>query len=381
MCRFRVAPVFNRVKRTIPKMNYLARQKKLAMAARNGGLDGLLITHLPNIFYLCGFTGTAGVLLLQVSERSHKMTFYTDGRYTQQANAEVQGAKVVVGKRSAFVEGHEGALKARIKTLGFEAEQLSYIAYKQLGQALRGKTSLKPVIGMVEQLRLVKDAEEIGQIRASVLLAASLFQTALSVIKPGVAETQVAGELELQARRAGAEKMSFDTIVAAGPRSALPHGRASTQPIPNQGFIILDYGVILAGYCSDMTRTVHVGAVSRVHRRMYDAVREAQLTSIGALAPGVETGEVDRAGREVLKKAGFDAFFTHSTGHGVGIEVHEQPRLAKSQTQKLVPGMVVTIEPGIYIPEEGGVRIEDMVLITETGHEVLTPTTKDLITL
>ena len=233
----------------------------------------------------------------------------------------------------------------------------------------------------MEQLRLIKDADEISQIRASVLLAASLFQTALSVIKPGVAEAQVAGELELQARRAGAEKMSFDTIVAAGPRSALPHGRASAQAIPPQGFIILDYGVILAGYCSDMTRTVHAGPVSRVHRRMYEAVREAQLASIGAVRPGAETGEVDRAGREVLKKAGFDAYFTHSTGHGVGIEVHEPPRLARGQTQKLAPGMVVTIEPGIYIPEEGGVRIEDMVLVTETGHEVLTPTTKDLITL
>jgi Xaa-Pro aminopeptidase len=374
MCRCRDASI-------APQMNYIARQKKLAAAARNSGLDGLLITHLPNVLYLCGFTGTAGVLLLQVGERSHKMTFYTDGRYTQQANEEVRAAKVVVGKRSAFVEGYEGVLKARIKTLGFEAEQLSYMAYKQLGQALRGKSTLKPVAGMVEQLRLIKDADEISQIRASVLLAASLFQTALSVIKPGIAETQVAGELELQARRAGAEKMSFDTIVAAGTRSALPHGRASAQPIPNQGFIILDYGVILAGYCSDMTRTVHVGAVSKTHRRMYDAVREAQLASINALRPGVETGEVDRAGREVLKKAGFDAFFTHSTGHGVGIEVHEQPRLAKSQTQKLAPGMVVTIEPGVYIPEEGGVRIEDMVLITETGHEILTPTTKDLITL
>jgi Xaa-Pro aminopeptidase len=362
-------------------MNYLARQKKLAAAVRKGGLDALLITHLPNVLYLCGFTGTAGVLLLQTSERSHKLTFFTDGRYTQQANAEVQSAKVIVGKRSAFVEGYERAIKARVKCLGFEAEQLSYVAYKQLGQALRGKSSLKPTIGMVEQLRLIKDADEISQIRASVLLAASLFQTALSVIKPGVAETQVAGELELQARRAGAEKMSFDTIVAAGPRSALPHGRASTQAIPNQGFIILDYGVILAGYCSDMTRTVHAGPVSRVHRRMYDAVREAQLASIGAVRPGVETGEVDRAGRDVLKKAGFDAFFTHSTGHGVGIEVHEQPRLARGQTQKLAPGMVITIEPGIYIPDEGGVRIEDMVLVTETGHEVLTPTTKDLITL
>jgi Xaa-Pro aminopeptidase len=361
-------------------MNYIARQKQLAALLRRAGCNALLITHLPNVRYLCGFTGTAGVLLFQVSDRSHRVTFYTDGRYSQQAHEEVQSARVVVGKRAAFVEASEGAQKAKIKTLGFEADQLSYSAYKQLGQMVRG-SRLKPAAGLVEQLRLIKDGDEISQIRASVLLAASLFQTALSVIKPGVAETQVAGELELQARRAGAEKMSFDTIVAAGPRSALPHGRASSQPIPAQGFIILDYGVILAGYCSDMTRTVHAGPVSRAHRRMYEAVRQAQLASIAAVRPGVETGEVDRAGREVLKRAGFDAFFTHSTGHGVGIEVHEPPRLARGQTQKLVPGMVVTIEPGIYIPEEGGVRIEDMVLVTESGHEVLTPTTKDLITL
>src|SRR4029077_14748807 len=295
-------------------MNYSARQKKLAAALRRSGLETLLVTHLPNVRYLCGFTGTAGVLLLQVNGRgAHKATFYTDGRYTQQAHEEVQGAKVVIGKRAAFVEACEGAHKAKIGVLGFEAEHLSFSAYKQLGQLIRGKTRLKPATGVVEELRLIKDADEIGQIRASVLLGASLFQTALSVIKPGVSETQVAGELELQARRAGAEKMSFDTIVAAGPRSALPHGRASAQTIPAQGFIIMDYGVILAGYCSDMTRTVHAGPVSRAHRRMYEAVREAQLASIGAVWPGAATGEVDHAGREVLKKAGVEAFFTHST--------------------------------------------------------------------
>jgi Xaa-Pro aminopeptidase len=362
-------------------MNYIARQAKLAATLRREGLDALLVTHLPNVRYLCGFTGTAGALLLQTGARSPKTTFYTDGRYDQQAHEEVQGARVVIGKRAAFAEACEGAYKAKIGVLGFEAEHLSFSAYKQLAESVRGKAKLKPAIGLIEEQRVIKDAEEISQIRASVLLAASLFQTALSVIKPGVAEAQIAGELELQARRAGAEKMSFDTIVAAGARSALPHGRASAQAVPGEGFIILDYGVILAGYCSDMTRTVHVGPVSRAHRRMYNAVREAQLASIKAVRPGVETGEVDRAGRDVLKKAGFDTFFTHSTGHGVGIEVHEPPRLGKGQTQKLAPGMVVTIEPGIYIPEEGGVRIEDMVLVTETGHEVLTPTTKDLITL
>ena len=213
------------------------------------------------------------------------------------------------------------------------------------------------------------------------LLAASLFQTALNAIRPGIPESFVAGELELQARRAGAEGMSFDTIVAAGPRSALPHGRASAQAIPGLGFIILDYGVILAGYCSDMTRTVHVGRASEAHRRIYHAVHEAQLASIEAVRPGVQAGEVDKAGRTLLKKAGYGAYFTHSTGHGVGIEVHERPRLAKGQTQKLAPGMVITIEPGIYIPGEGGVRIEDMVLVTESGHQVLTPTTKDLLEL
>ena len=362
-------------------MNYLARQNKLGSTLRKSRLDGLLVTHLPNVRYLCGFIGTAGALLLQTGARSHKATFFTDGRYTQQAHKEVQSAKVVIGKRTAFVEACEGVRKAKLGMLGFEAGHLTFSEYKQLGQIVRGKTRLKPTNGLVEELRLIKDPEEISQIRASVLLAASLFQTALSVIKPGVAEAQIAGELELQARRAGAEKMSFDTIVAAGARSALPHGRASAQPVPGEGFIILDYGVILAGYCSDMTRTVHVGAVSRAHRRMYNAVREAQLASIKAVRPGVEVGEVDHAGREVLKKAGFDAYFTHSTGHGVGIEVHEPPRLARGQTQKLMPGMAITIEPGIYIPEEGGVRIEDMVLVTETGHEVLTPTTKELITL
>jgi Xaa-Pro aminopeptidase len=362
-------------------MNYAARQKRLATTLRESGFDALLVTHLPNVRYLCGFSGTAGALLLIAGARSHKAIFYTDGRYDQQAHEEVQQARVVIGKRAAFSEACEGAQKARIGVLGFEAEHLSYLAYKQLAQTVRGKSRLKPAAGLIEELRVIKDQSEIGQIRAAVLLGSSLFQTALSVIKPGATENQIAGELELQARRAGAEKMSFDTIVAAGPRSALPHGRASAQTVPAEGFIILDYGVILGGYCSDMTRTVHAGPVSKKHRSMYNAVREAQLASIAAVQPGVEAGEVDRAGRELLKKAGFHAYFTHSTGHGVGIEVHEPPRVARGQTQKLAPGMVITIEPGIYIPEEGGVRIEDMVLVTETGHEVLTPTTKDLITL
>jgi Xaa-Pro aminopeptidase len=360
-------------------MYYLARQKKLAVELQRSGAEALLITHLPNIRYLCGFTGTAGVLLFHIGGSSPKMVFFTDGRYTQQAAEQVQHAKIVITKKPALVQACEWVEKSKIGTLGVEAEHLSYAAYKQVRQLLPGKTKLKAARGKIEQLRTIKDHDEIEQIRAAVLMAASLFPTALTSIQPGVPETLIAGELELQARRAGAEKMSFDTIVAAGSRSALPHGRASTQPVPESGFIILDYGVILAGYCSDMTRTVHVGQASPAHRRMYEAVKEAQLASIEMVRPGMEAGAVDKAGRQVLKKAGYEAYFTHSTGHGVGIEVHESPRLAKDQTQKLVPGMIVTIEPGIYIAGDGGVRIEDMVLVTESGHEVLTPTTKDLI--
>jgi Xaa-Pro aminopeptidase len=362
-------------------MDYLARQRQLTASLREIGSAALLVTHLPNIRYLCGFTGSAGVLLVTAGARAARLTFFTDGRYTQQAAEEVTGARVVIAKKSALLEACDAAVKARVKTLGFEAEQLQYVTFQHVSHAVKGKLKLKPTTGLVEQLRMIKDADEIEHIRAAVLLGSSLFETALAAIHPGVAETAVAGELEFQARRAGAEKMSFDTIVASGSRSALPHGRASGQAIPDSGFIILDYGVILAGYCSDMTRTVHVGRVSGSHQRMYEAVKDAQLASIEAVRPGVEAAKVDQAGRDVLKKAGYDGYFIHSTGHGVGIEIHEQPRIAKGQTAPLEPGMVITIEPGIYIPDDGGVRIEDMVLVTATGHEVLTPTDKSLITL
>jgi Xaa-Pro aminopeptidase len=203
----------------------------------------------------------------------------------------------------------------------------------------------------------------------------------LKTIRPGVLETAVAARLEYAARQAGAGGMAFDTIVAAGPRSALPHGRASVTPIPRHGFVVLDFGVILAGYCSDMTRTVAVGRPSVNEKAWYDGVLEAQLAGIAAVRPGVTAGEVDGASRKVLKRNKLGRYFTHSTGHGVGLEIHESPRLASGETTVLEPGMVLTIEPGVYIPGEGGVRIEDMVLVTKTGCEVLTPTTKELITI
>jgi len=362
-------------------MNYLARQKKLADRMRLFGLDGMLVTHLPNVRYLCGFTGSSGYLAIRAGASSLKAVFCSDGRYVVQAKEEVEGAKIVISRKPALLEACQWVTRSGIRVLGFEAEHLSYEIYRHLVRTFRGHTRLKPATGLIEQLRTTKDPEEIEQMRAAALLGASLFPTALATIAAGVPEAVVAGEMELQARRAGAEKMSFGTIVAAGVRSALPHGTASSHAIPDSGFVILDYGVILAGYCSDMTRTVHLGRAPAARRRMYKAVLEAQLASVAAVGPGVETGAVDKAGRQVLKKAGFEAYFTHSTGHGVGMEVHEPPRLARGQKQKLEPGMVVTVEPGIYIPGQGGVRIEDMVLVTETGKEILTPTSRDLIEL
>jgi len=210
-----------------------------------------------------------------------------------------------------------------------------------------------------------------------------LFDRTIEVLRPGVKETEVAAEMEFAARRAGAEEMSFSTIIAAGARSALPHGRASNQAIPRGGFVVCDFGVILSGYCSDQTRTVWVsatsGAVPEDARHAYEAVRESQQAAIGAVRPGIAVGEVDEAARKVLRKAGLGRYFTHSTGHGVGLEIHEVPRVAAGQKEILQPGMVITIEPGVYFPGKWGVRIEDMVTVTASGCDVLTPTSKDFL--
>ena len=252
---------------------------------------------------------------------------------------------------------------------------------RRLARLLRPDFRLRETRGLVERARMVKDADEIARLRAAAVLGASLFERALEVIRPGVKENEVAAEMEYAARRAGAEEMSFPTIIAAGKRSALPHGRASTAAIPSRGFVVCDFGVILSGYCSDRTRTVHVGRATGEARRRYEAVREAQAVAVETVRAGVNVGEVDQAARNVLRNKGLARHFTHSTGHGVGLEIHEPPRIASGQTEILRPGMVITLEPGVYIAGSGGVRIEDMVVVTEQGCEVLAPASKELITI
>ena len=360
---------------TVP-YDYRARQKLAEETLDSHRAEGLLVTHLPNVRYLCGFTGSAGALLIARGKRF----FLTDGRYREQAGSEVQNAKIVI-TRLALLDGvAEQVKKLRLRSLAIESDHMTVAARDRLARQVGG-AKLRSVNGLVEKLRLIKDAAELQAIRNAVQLACGLFDDMVSGIRPGVAETDISAELEYSARRAGADGMSFETIVASGTRSALPHGRASSQPVSSSGFVVLDFGVILAGYCSDMTRTVHVGKPSSQAREMYESLREAQQAAREAVRPGVTAGEVDLAARSLLRKAGYGRFFTHSTGHGVGLEIHEAPRVARGQSDVLEPGMVITIEPGIYMPGQGGARIEDMVAVTDTGHELLTSTRRELITL
>jgi Xaa-Pro aminopeptidase len=357
------------------RMDYSGRQKNFQQTLLDEELDGFVVTHGANLRYLCGYTGSNGLLLFLAGRR----LFFTDGRYTEQAREEVTGARVVIAKGSLLTEAAKVISKMRSAAIGFESDLTTVATAVQMKQVVHRQIEWKPTSGLVMRQRMIKDADELKLIRHAVRLGAKVYEQALKAIRPGVREVEVAGKLEFAARQAGADGMSFDTIVAAGKRGALPHGRASTQAIPRRGFVVIDSGVILRGYCSDMTRTVHVGSAGRVERNWYEAVLEAELVGIAAVRPGVTAGEVDEAARSVLRKAKLDRYFTHSTGHGVGLEIHEPPRLGKMQAEKLVAGMVVTIEPGIYVPGKGGIRIEDMVVVTGNGCEVLTPVTKNLI--
>jgi Xaa-Pro aminopeptidase len=362
-------------------MDHKARQRRQQSALAAHRFDALLVTHPSNVRYLCGFTGSAGAIV--ISQR--KSAFFTDGRYNEQARAEVEGSRIVVARKSPLASAAEwlvgNAKKLGVKTLGVEAEHLTVAERSWLAKALPSGLRLRAAPPLVEQARMIKDAEEIERLRTAVLLGARLFDVIVKAIRPGVKETEVAAELEYAARRAGADGMSFDTIIASGTRSALPHGRASEAAIPANGFVVCDFGVILAGYCSDMTRTVHVGQPNAEMRRVYATVRDAQQAALETVKAGVSAGEVDQSARKVLQKKGLARHFTHSTGHGVGLEIHEAPRLAAGQKEVLQPGMVVTIEPGVYIPGVGGVRIEDMVVVTDNGCQILTPTGKELITI
>jgi Xaa-Pro aminopeptidase len=363
-------------------MDYVGRQERLQESLSKHRLDAILLTHLPNIRYLCGFTGSAGSLLVGAAGS----VFFTDSRYTQQAKSEVRAGRTVIAKKGPLAAAAEWLTRRarnnrspKTFLVGIEGQHMTVVERRTLAAAQPRHVRIREAPPLVEQARMVKDTDEIAAIHAAVALGAGLFGHALEVTRPGVREVEVAAELEYAARKSGAEGMSFETIIASGARSALPHGRASEARIVTGGFVVCDFGVILHGYCSDRTRTVYVGNATAEARRIYDAVLASQLEAIHAVRPGVKVGQVDGAARKTLQKKGLAKYFTHSTGHGVGLEIHEAPRVAKGQQEVLRPGMVITIEPAVYLPGQWGVRIEDMVVVTEQGCDVLTPTQKELI--
>ncbi|MGH9617513.1 MAG: M24 family metallopeptidase [Acidobacteriaceae bacterium] len=369
----------------------MVRLKKLSAALRsaNPSADAMLITHPIDVRYLTGFTGSNAALVVpqqpaRKARRPGKPVLFTDGRYIQQARQETKYAGVTIAQGPVLREACIWMRDAGIRRCAFDAEHTTVATLEMIRQWIPGNQRrgfFLPVPPLIAGLREIKDAEEIVRLRAAANLGCRLFDNLLTHIESGKREIEIAAQLEFAARMAGAEGMSFETIVASGARSALPHGHATEQRIPRHGFVVLDFGVLLGGYCSDMTRTVHVGRATTAERDAYDAVLEAQLAAVAAVRPGVQCGEVDEAARSVLRRAKLANFFTHSTGHGVGLEIHENPRIAHKQQQKLAAGMAITIEPGVYLPGRFGVRIEDMVLVTRSGAEILTPATKAWIEL
>lgn len=363
-------------------MDHSRRIVALRRKLRRAGLSGLLVTHLPDVRYLCGFTGSSAALA--VTRRAARL--FTDGRYIAQAAAEVSAAEVeIVSGGPAVAAVQWLAAQPAAEFAGFDPAWTTVAELQRLKAALPSKlrrSFLSPLPApLVEGLRLIKDDDELAIMREAALIGCALFDHVLGMIRPGMSEIDVAAELEHEARRRGAEAMSFETIVASGVRSALPHGRATSGRLPRRGFLTLDFGIIHHGYCSDMTRTVYLGTPRPNERSAYQAVLEAQESAVAAVAAGVRCGEVDEAARSVLRNAGLAEAFSHSTGHGVGLEIHEPPRIGAGQSTRLQAGMVITIEPGVYLQGQFGIRIEDMVAVTRNGGQVLTPSPKALIEL
>jgi Xaa-Pro aminopeptidase len=348
--------------------------------------DALLVTHLPNIRCLCGFTGSAAILLV---EQTH-VTLFTDSRYTLQARQEVHNAATVIAS-NGLLRALGEALKARRGTirLAFSPAQLT-VANKDALQLATG-TRLRWLAApdLIERLRAVKDAAEIALMRQSARLISDVWTDAVRNVKPGLSELAVAAEIERGMKLKGASGPSFETIVASGPRSAWPHARPTPKLLRKNELVVLDQGAILRDYCSDMTRTVFLGrssvgaraGVRNKVRSLYAAVLEAQEAAIAAIRPGISAASVDAAARKVFKRLGLDRYFTHSTGHGLGLEIHEMPRLGRAEETLLEAGMVVTVEPGVYIERFGGIRIEDEVLVTSRGAEVLTSASREFLEL
>lgn len=337
-------------------------------------LEALFVTGPHNRRYLSGFTGSAGYLLITAD----KAYLLTDFRYMTQAPEQAKHFEVVEHEPKVMATVKKLLNQLGVAELGFEQQHVTYASYASYAADL-GSIQFVPAEPLVEQLRMVKDASELAVMREAAELADRTFAHVLTTLKPGITENDVALTIEFYMRQHGATSVSFETIVASGERSALPHGKASERVLQSGEFVKLDFGAYYKGYCSDITRTVMLGKPTDKHRAIYEIVLEAQQTCLANVRPGMTGKEADALAREVIKKHGYAEYFGHGTGHGLGMEVHEAPRLSLQGDTVLVPGMTVTVEPGIYLPGFGGVRIEDDIVMTDRGAERLTHSTKDFI--
>jgi len=354
---------------------HAGRIKRVRQSLESVGANALLETHLPNVYYLSGFSGDAGALLLEPSSA----TLFTDGRFTVQAKKEVSGIRIQIHRGSLIGAAGEYLCRKRKMRVAISPSRVTLAAWDLLKKEAGTGIRWVAVEGTVDKLRGVKDASELNQIREAALLGSQVMEEVIRMIRPGVTEMELAAEIGYRMRRKGASGESFEAIVVAGPRSAWPHARPTTRPIGTNELVVVDLGAILRRYCSDLTRTMYVGRAPIRVRRWYQAVQQAQAAAVKAIRPGVATGAVDAAARRVLQRHGLARYFVHSTGHGIGLEIHEEPRLARGQKRLLEAGNVVTVEPGVYVEGVGGIRIEDDVAVTARGAEILTTPSRELL--
>jgi len=362
----------------LPTMDVAGRAARLRRLFADAGIDALLVTSLPNVRYLTGFTGSSAMVLVTTDA----LVVATDGRYRTQVGEQLAAAgvdaHVEIGATVAQQRDALAAALAPSTRLGLEAHAVTWAQQRDLARALVGH-ELVPTDGLVEQLRRVKEAGEVARIRAACAIADDALAALLPRLADGPTERDFALELEVEMRRRGASGNSFDPIVASGPNGAKPHARPSTRPVERGELVVIDFGCVVDGYCSDMTRTVSVGDPGPDARHVWDVVRASQWAGREAVRAGADCAAVDRACRDVIVAAGWGDAFVHGTGHGVGLEIHEAPRVAASARDTLEPGSVVTVEPGVYLPGVGGVRIEDTVVVTPLGADPLTEFPKDLV--
>jgi Xaa-Pro aminopeptidase len=352
---------------------HLARQRSVWKTVNSLHLDGILFNSLENIRYLCGFTGSDGAFVLTDREAF----FLTDPRYWTQSEEEVKESRIIRYKKK--LDGIVSLLQdLKLSRIGFESASLPFSFHQSLSEKLGNEIQLIPLEEEIKNLRAVKDTEELALTRKAIDISSNAFVKVTKGMKEGLLEREAAFDMEVLMKKNGAEALGFDIIIASGKRSALPHGKATSKRIEKGDFILIDFGSRFMGYHSDQTRTVVCGKPSSEQEKVYRIVKEAHDKAIEKIRPGIPVHEVDEAARNHIRDYGYDQYFGHGTGHGIGLAVHESPGVNKENKDLIQEGMVFTVEPGIYIPDWGGVRIEDMVLVTSKGAEILTWLPTDL---